>query len=127
MSDNPNSTFFSTEQVGTDEPVIVVCFTQPQMTDELNIVDLGNDLFALVEKSDCTRIVLDMNLVEYVTSSVLGKLITLHRKLHRSNGTMAICRLTTGLSEILTTSRLIEYFQVADDVQSAVELISSSD
>ena len=50
-------------------------------------------MFALVEQFDKQKVVLSLSSVEYLTSSVLGKLITMHRKLHRKKGRLILCDL----------------------------------
>ncbi len=100
--------------------VLVVKFTMKMLNDEENIEQLGQELFSLVEQYSRTKLAVDMSQVEYLTSSVLGKLITLHRKLHRLQGRLALFGLTEGVAGILRTSKLLTYFTVAGDKDSAV-------
>ena len=112
--------------VRTDGDISIVGFTVSNLTDEENIEQLGRELFSLVDQTGCRKLVLDMGGVRYLTSSVLGKLISLHRKVHRSDGRMIICNISQGLEEIMSTSRLNRYFNTADDVASAGAMMSSS-
>ena len=100
--------------------VLVVKFTMKMLNDEENIEQLGQELFSLVEQYNRMKLAVDMSQVEYLTSSVLGKLITLHRKLHRLQGRLALFGLTEGVAGILRTSKLLTYFTVAGDKDSAV-------
>ena len=100
--------------------VLVVKFTMKMLNDEENIEQLGQELFSLVEQYNRMKLAVDMSQVEYLTSSVLGKLITLHRKLHRLQGRLALFGLTEGVTGILRTSKLLTYFTVAGDKDSAV-------
>jgi anti-sigma B factor antagonist len=90
------------------------------LTEEENIEQLGRELFALVEQYDCRKVVLDLAAVSYATSSVLGKMISLHRKLHRNEGRLVMCSVRDELRRVLQSSRLIDYFHVADDLESAL-------
>ncbi len=103
--------------------VLVVGFTMRTLNDEENIEQLGQELFALVEQYNWLKLALDMSSIEYFTSSVIGKLITLHRKLHRSQGKLALFSLTKGVDSILATSKLLNYFTVAPDKASALALL----
>ncbi len=103
--------------------VLVVGFTMRTLNDEENIEQLGQELFALVEQYNWLKLALDMSSIEYLTSSVIGKLITLHRKLHRSQGKLALFGLTKGVETILGTSKLLNYFTVAPDKTSALALL----
>ena len=103
---------------------LIVGFKMRMLNDEENIEQLGQELFALVEQHNRMKIVLDMSNVDYLTSSVIGKLITLHRKLHRGQGKMALCGLNDGVKSILGTSKLLSYFTVADGKEAAVALFA---
>lgn len=105
--------------------VMVVRFKSRLLNDEENIEQLGQELFALVEQSNWLKLVLDLTNVEYLTSSVLGKLITLHRKLHRCQGKMVLFGLSEGVDAILRTSKLLTYFAVAENRDAAIAQLAS--
>ena len=105
--------------------VLVVSFKMRLLNDEENIEQLGQELFSLVEQANWLKLVLDLTSVEYLTSSVLGKLITLHRKLHRSQGKMVLFGLSEGVDAILRTSKLLTYFAIAENREAAIAQLAS--
>jgi anti-sigma B factor antagonist len=109
--------FTSTQQAD----VVVVTFNVSHINDEENIEELGHDLFALTEQYGFRKVILDMREVEYITSSVVGKMITMHRKLHRSEGQLVLCQLTSGVNEVLSASRLLNYFTHRETLEQALE------
>jgi len=112
--------FEASEQDG----LVVVTFQISHLNDEQNIEELGHELFALIDQYGFRKIALNMASVEYITSSVVGKIITLHRKLHRLSGHLVICELTQGVTEILSASRLLSYFSVASTTADALRILS---
>jgi anti-sigma B factor antagonist len=120
--DDFHPTYFTLDDNGD---VTVASFTKLSLSDEENVEQLAHELFSLVEQYNRRKVVLDMHCVEYVTSSILGKMITLHRKLHRTNGRLVVCGLTEGVQRILSSSRLIEYFETSTDVDNAVAMLNS--
>ena len=122
LPDQPNS-YITLSEHGD---VLVVSFKMRLLNDEENIEQLGQELFALVEQTNWLKLVLDLTNVEYLTSSVLGKLITLHRKLHRSQGKMVLFGLSEGVDAILRTSKLLTYFAVAENRDAAIAQLASS-
>jgi anti-sigma B factor antagonist len=102
-----------------DAGAVIVTFVRQQLTDEDNIEQVGDALFALVEKDAHSRIILDLSQLDYITSSVLGKFITLHRRLHRLGGAVVLCAIQPNVRESLRASRLLDYFQTADSVEDA--------
>ena len=103
--------------------IVVVRFGVSHINDEENIEDLGHELFLLPDQFNFQKIVLNMAGVEYITSSVVGKMITLHRKLHRNRGKMVISNLTPGVQDVLDASRLLSYFTHCDAEAAAVALL----
>jgi anti-anti-sigma factor len=55
-----------------------------------------------------------------MTSSAIGKLIALHRRVNRAEGRMILCELTPDVSATLDTSRLLGYFAVEPDLAAAL-------
>ncbi len=104
-------------------PTTVVRIMVPRLTDEVNLEQLGHELFTLVDQWNCHRLVVSLDVVEYMTSSGVGKLITLHRRVGRVHGQVVFCSLHPVVTEILETSRLNTYFQIAPDLESALAMI----
>jgi anti-sigma B factor antagonist len=118
----PSASYFT---LAADEEAVVASFHRTQLTDEDNVEQLGQDLFALVEKDNHRQVILNLSMVRFVTSAVLGKWITLHRKLVRSDGVLVLCNLQDGVREILEASRLLTYFQTAATVDDARLLLKA--
>ena len=102
------------------EDIVIVGVGVELLTEDVNLEQFGHELFALVEQFGCRRVVVNLSQVRMVTSAGLGKLITLHRKMHRHAGSVIFCHLQAAVEDVLRTSRLITYLQVADDVKAAL-------
>jgi anti-anti-sigma factor len=96
----------------------------PNLSEEENIEPVGQELLTLVGKYECRRLILDLANVEYMTSSMVGRLIRVHRQLHRDGGKLVICRLNKTVDEILRTSHLLTYFHAASSLEEAATLFS---
>ena len=103
----------------TDGDVAVATYHRPALSDEDNIEQMGQELFSLVEQQNFRRVILNLNMVEYLTSATIGKWITLHRKLARNDGSLVLCEIQPSIRDILETSRLLSYFNTADSVENA--------
>lgn len=116
-------TYFSLREEGE---VVVGEFSVPRLSDDQNVEQLGQDLFALVDQFDKRKVVLSLANVEYLTSSVLGKLITLHRKMHRHKGRLVLCDLQPEVNEVMRVSRLHDYFRVSGSLTDALSDVQSA-
>lgn len=111
------SSFFQLQQ----QPVgMVLAITRDQLTDEENLEQFDQELVSLVDNYQVRRIVLDMQAVRYMTSSAIGKLISLHRRLARNEGRLVICSLQPEVEQILDTSHLLGYFSVSPTRDAAL-------
>ena len=115
-----NSSYFELTEF---DDVVVINFNASRLNDEENIENLGDDMFSLVQNYNCRKVVASLTVVEYLTSSVLGKLITLHRRLHRSDGRLVVCNLQPTVRELMATSKLLTYFTVTETADEAVEIL----
>ena len=109
--------FLTIEQHGT---VVVARLTRPQLSEEDNIDQMAHELVTLIDQYQCLQLALSLGTVEYITSAALGKLIHVHRKLHRLDGRLVMCDVQTSVAEILKTSRLDQYFHIADNCEQAL-------
>jgi len=99
------------------ERYVLVQFHQEMLSDEINVDQLGHELTAVVEQPGWQRIIISLQNVAHITSSVLGKLIHLHRQLQRKEGKLALCELSDNVMEIMETSRLDTYFSIFSSVE----------
>jgi len=97
-------------KVALDRDVAMVDVLRDRLTEEDNIEQFGQELTSLVEKQRIATIILNMEQVKYFTSSAIGKLIMLHRRMSRSDGQLVLAKLRPEAEEILSTSQLLTYF-----------------
>ena len=98
----------------------IVKVTVELLTEDINLEQFGHELFALVEQFGCRRLAVDLKAVKIITSAGLGKMITLHRKMHRHKGVVVYYDLQPAVEEVLRTSRLITYLSVTSNQVEAL-------
>ena len=103
--------------------IVIATVTQPSLCEEDNIDQFGVELNQLIEGSGTHWLVLDLRLVTLITSSAVGKLIGLHRNLHRRDGRLALCGVVGMIRNVFQTAKLIDYFHVTSTIDDAVELL----
>lgn len=96
----------------------------PRLTEDVNLEQFGHELFALIEQNPCRKLVVDLTEVTAITSAGLGKMIALHRKVHRLQGTVVFCHVQPAVAEVLETSRLSTYLSIQPDVPRAVSTLA---
>lgn len=112
-------TYVSIEDCGT---AILARFTRSQLSDEENIDEMGQELMSLIDHFQCRQLVLSLEIVEFITSAALSKLITLHRRMHRKEGRLILCDASGTVASVLHTSRLHDYFTMAPNAELALAM-----
>lgn len=101
----------------------IVTINRDQLTEDDNIEQFGQDFNLLIEKHEVTKIVLLMNRVMCMSSSFIGKLISIHRKLNRSGGMLVLAELTPDVANTLETSQLLTYFHSSPNLAGAMTML----
>lgn len=113
--------YFTIEERGA---IVVVKIIRASLSEEDNIEHLGQELAMLVDQFGCRLLVANFELVTLITSAALGKFIALHRNLHRREGRLALCGVMNMMAEVLSATKLDEYFRVAVTVDDAIRLLT---
>jgi anti-sigma B factor antagonist len=100
--------------------VSVVRFVDRKILDELNIQELGQELFQLVEEENKTRLLLNFQQVEFLSSAALGKLITLDKKVKAHGGKMKLSNIRPEIYEVFAITKLNKLFDIKEDEADAL-------
>jgi len=106
--------------------VSVVELAENKILDEKTISGISQQLYALVADKDAPRIVLDFVHVGHMSSSALGMLITLHKRVREKDGRMRLCNIRPSIYEVFVITRLNEVFKICADQASAVREAASA-
>jgi len=104
--------------------VTVVNFLTSQVLDELNVQQLGQELNDLVEKQYVTKLVINFSKIRFLSSAVLGKMISLNKKVAAQKGHMAFCHINPDIMEVFKITRLDKLISIFDDEDEAVKSVS---
>ena len=99
----------------------VVELADRKILDEVSISEIGDQLNALVAESDNPKLVLDFSSVSHMSSSALGMLITLHKRIREKNGQLWLCNIQPVIYEVFVITRLNEIFQISPSRKEALD------
>jgi anti-sigma B factor antagonist len=105
------------DQVGD---VAVVRFANCRTLDESSAQAVGQQLCDLVEKDGHRKVLLDLSDVAFLTSTALGKLVILHKKLGTVGGMLKICSLQGPIESIFQITHLNRLFDIQPDEATAL-------
>ena len=81
---------------------------------------LAEHLWALLKEQFTYRVVLDMQDVALMNSTLIGQLVMLHTRVHNHGGMLRLCRLSEENQEVLKAIRMQERFPNYNDCEHAV-------
>ncbi len=100
--------------------VAVVRFATSRILDQSNVQQLGDELDALVEKYNLDKIVLNFENVSYMSSAVMGKLVSLLKRVQNAGGELKLCNIEDSIYEIFEIMRFDRMFDILDTEDEAV-------
>ena len=110
--------------VTTQAGVTVVELTDRKILDEINITQIGEHLNALVVGVDKPKLVMDFGSVSHMSSSALGMLITLNKRVRKSSGELKLCNIQPAIYVVFVITRLNEIFDIYQSRDKAIESLS---
>jgi anti-sigma B factor antagonist len=72
-------------------------------------------------RDGCRRVVVDLSSVVYVDSAGIGSLVRCLKRCGEVDGDLRLAGVSSRLKTLLDLARLIELFQVFDDVEAALD------
>ncbi len=107
-------------ELSTVGDVTVVKFVDRKILDEGTIQELGQELFALVEKEGRKALLLNFGTVEFLSSSALGKLITLEKKAKAAGGKLKLSNIRPEIYDVFLITKLNKLFDIRTDEADAL-------
>ena len=92
-----------------------------EILEETTINELADALFRLVEENPLIRMVLCFNKVNHLSSSALGTLIRLNKRVEEQDGQLNLCEIKPQLQEIFVITKLNKLFDIFDDRLTAMK------
>lgn len=105
---------------GSAGDVGMVQFLKSKLMDQQLIQELGEELFALVEKEQRKNLLLNFANVEFLVSAALNKLILLDKKIKTAGGKLLLCNLKPEIFDIFAVTRLTQLFNIKRTEQEAL-------
>ena len=102
--------------------VVVVNFRDASILDGTAVEAIGKDLYGLVEQQAQRKLVLDFTPVRFLSSSMIGVLLSLHKKSAAIKGKVVICGLRAELHKVFKIMKLESILTFAPDERKALEI-----
>ena len=102
--------------------VTVVNFNDSSILDTVQVQQIGEELYELVDAQGRRKLILDFSTVKFLSSSALGVLITLRKKSVEIKGQVLLCGLRPELRKIFKITNLEKLFEFHDTEEKALNV-----
>jgi anti-sigma B factor antagonist len=93
--------------------VRVVHFLDQKLIEDIVIHDWGVQLYRLIEEEKDKKILLNFTGLQFMSSSALGKLITLNKKANQQGAKIVLCSIPQDILEVFQITHLDRVFTIA--------------
>ena len=111
--------------VQTIDKATVVEFKTASLMDQLDLQNISDHLYELVDKQDKRQIILDFERVQYLSSQAIGIVLTMNKKLGALKNTkLVLCGVGPRLMELVKITRLDRVLTIKPTQKEALATIN---
>jgi anti-sigma B factor antagonist len=103
----------------TKDGILTVVFDDARILDEVKLEKVGSDLIELLNKTTEERVILDFRNVKFMTSSMLGKLVQVHKKASEFKVKLKFCSIDPEIRQVFKITKLDKLFDIESDETAA--------
>jgi len=100
--------------------VTVVRFLDSRIMNPLEIEELGRQIYQVLEYRNCAKLIIDFSSVEFISSAMIGKLISLQRKVKVCKSALRLCNLRREVRDIFHFCTIDRVFDIREDQAAAM-------
>lgn len=115
------SQHFTVQQI---EKFTVIEFRTASLMDPIELEQIGQSLYHLVDAQDKRLVVMDFEKVEYLSSQAIGIVLTMNKKLSAlKNSRLILCGVGERLMQLLKITRLDRILTIKPSQREAIKVL----
>ena len=107
----------------SDGDVLLAYFQDVRIIDESRINSLGQELAELINDSDNNKIILNFQNVSFMSSAMIGKLVSFGKKCKTAKVALRLCNINDNVDEVFKLMRLNKVFAIDKDEELSLKKI----
>ena len=101
-------------------PVVIATLTDEKILDEDQLQGLEGSFLPLIDQTPQIQLIIDFSNVKFLTSSVLGLLIRISKRVCETEGTLRLCSISPKIMDVFRITRLDKIFEIMSGVDDAM-------
>lgn len=108
-------------EVTHQENVTIIDLLDEEILEEPVINSITESLFSVISDTPKINLLLSFSHVKHFSSSALGMLIRINKRVEESNGQLRLCEIQQTLYEIFTITKLNKLFEIHPERNMAIK------
>jgi len=116
---NPSTASFIVQKI---DKFTVVEFRVTSLMDPVELENVGQSLYHLVDEEDCRLIILDFEKVQYISSQAIGIVLNMNKKMSSlKHSKLILCGVGPKLMELIKITRLDRILMIKPTQKEAIK------
>jgi anti-anti-sigma factor len=111
---------FKRIEVEEADGVVFVRFFDRKIITSFDVIEIGEELFAVACQSELQKVIIDFVNVEFLSSAMLNKFIIFDKKVKSKCGKLRFCGMEPEIREVFVITRLNQLFEIHDTREKAL-------
>lgn len=103
----------------TKDEILTIYFTDARVLDEALLEQLSRDVLAELEKTTEERVILDFQKVQFMSSSMLGKLVLINKKCKEFKVKLKLSGIIPDILQVFKITKLDKVFDIEPNEAAA--------
>jgi anti-sigma B factor antagonist len=104
------------------DDVVVVCFTEAKILDQIAIDQVREDFKDLtLQAASGRKLLLDFSRVQFMSSSMIGQIVKLHKQCKNDKVKLKLCNISPDIAEVFKITGLTKLLDIHKDGAEALE------
>ena len=108
-------------QSETKGETLVLRITDDRLTDEAQLQRMYDDVVELLNKSTEQQVVMDFSPVQFMSSSMLGKLVNINKKCKEFKVKLKLSGISSEILQVFKITKLNKVFDIHSDTDAALK------
>jgi anti-sigma B factor antagonist len=106
-------------QTQSKDGILTIYFLAPRLLDQTQLEQLSKDVLAELEKTTEELVILDFQKVKFMSSAMLGKLVTINKKCQEFKVKLKLSSIDPEIHKVFKITKLDKLFDIEPDEAAA--------
>lgn len=111
-------------RIRDDGPIRIIGFLDRSLSDEATIRAVGDQLAAAIPQRGAAAVIVDFSGVDSLSSMMVGRLITLRRRVEQAGGRLRLTELSPTVANVFRSANLDRLFALDRDLRQSREALA---